>query len=81
MKALRLAQVISVVALSVNCWRTRVIQLTFADVNQVVLDALNARHSYQVHVVGETEQVDTVSGVNAVSRIGDDVVDLIARSI
>lgn len=30
------------------------IQLTFADVNQVVLDALNARHSYQVHVVGET---------------------------
>ena len=45
------------------------IQLTFADVNQVVLDALNARHSYQVHVVGETEQVDTVSGVNAVSSI------------
>ena len=33
------------------------IQLTFADVNQVVLDALNARHSYQVHVVGENEQV------------------------
>ncbi len=29
------------------------IELTFADVNQTVLDALNARHSYQVHVVGE----------------------------
>ncbi len=42
-------------------------------------DALNARHSYQVHVVGENEQVDTVSGVNAVSSIGDDVVDLIAH--
>ncbi len=55
------------------------ITLTFADVNQMVLDALNARHSYQVHVVGETEQVDTVSGVNAVSSIGDDVVDLIAQ--
>ncbi|MGY6027264.1 mannitol-1-phosphate 5-dehydrogenase [Phytobacter sp. AG2a] len=54
------------------------ITLTFADVNQVVLDALNARHSYQVHVVGENEQVDTVSGVNAVSSIGDEVVDLIA---
>jgi mannitol-1-phosphate 5-dehydrogenase len=54
------------------------ITLTFADVNQVVLDALNARHSYQVHVVGENEQVDTVSGVNAVSSIGDDVIDLIA---
>ena len=34
------------------------IQLTFGDVNQVVLDALNARHSYQVLVVGETEQVN-----------------------
>jgi hypothetical protein len=33
----------------------------------------------QVHVVGENEQVDTVSGVNAVSSIGDEVVDLIAR--
>ena len=54
------------------------IQLTFADVNQVVLDALNARHSYQVHVVGENEQVDTVSGVDAVSSIGDEVVELIA---
>jgi mannitol-1-phosphate 5-dehydrogenase len=54
------------------------IALTFADVNQVVLDALNARHSYQVHVVGENEQVDTVSGVNAVSSIGDEVIDLIA---
>ncbi len=54
------------------------IELTFADVNQAVLDALNARHSYQVHVVGEQEQVDTVSNVNAVSSIGDEVIDLIA---
>ncbi|MBK4715037.1 MULTISPECIES: mannitol-1-phosphate 5-dehydrogenase [Tenebrionibacter/Tenebrionicola group] len=54
------------------------ISLTFADVNQAVLDALNARHSYQVHVVGEQEQVDTVSGVNAVSSAGDAVIDLIA---
>ncbi|KUV82554.1 hypothetical protein AWF46_21945 [Escherichia coli] len=30
-------------------------------------------------MVGETEQVDTVSGVDAVSSIGDDVVDLIAQ--
>lgn len=55
------------------------ITLTFADVNQTVLDALNARHSYQVHVVGEQEQVDTVSNVNAVSSIGDEVIDLIAE--
>lgn len=55
------------------------IQLTFADVNQVVLDALNERHSYQVHVVGENEQVDTVSNVNAVSSIGEEVIALIAE--
>ncbi|OAT77058.1 mannitol-1-phosphate 5-dehydrogenase [Mangrovibacter phragmitis] len=54
------------------------ISLTFADVNQVVLDALNARHSYQVHVVGEEKQIDTVTGVDAVSSIGDEVVKLIA---
>lgn len=54
------------------------IQLTFADVNQTVLDALNARHSYQVHVVGEQKQIDTVANVNAVSSIGDEVITLIA---
>ncbi len=62
-----------------NCWLTR-------GYNGVCgckpgrTRCLNARHSYQVHVVGgENEQVDTVSGVNAVSGIGDDVVDLIAH--
>ncbi|EOV0648051.1 mannitol-1-phosphate 5-dehydrogenase [Cronobacter turicensis] len=54
------------------------IGLTFADVNQTVLDALNARHSYQVRVVGEQEQTDTVSGVDAVNSTSDDVVKLIA---
>lgn len=29
-------------------------------------------------MVGENEQVETVSGVNAVSSIGEDVIDLIA---
>ncbi|ELY2797967.1 mannitol-1-phosphate 5-dehydrogenase [Cronobacter dublinensis] len=55
------------------------IGLTFADVNQTVLDALNARHSYQVRVVGEHEQIDTVSGVDAVNSTSDDVVTLIAQ--
>lgn len=54
------------------------IALTFADVNQVVLDALNQRGSYQVHVVGENEQIETVTGVAAVSSIGEEVIDLIA---
>ncbi|EPT7056005.1 mannitol-1-phosphate 5-dehydrogenase [Cronobacter sakazakii] len=54
------------------------IGLTFADVNQTVLDALNARHSYQVRVVGEQEQIDTVTGVDAVNSTSEDVVTLIA---
>ncbi|WP_380182486.1 mannitol-1-phosphate 5-dehydrogenase [Kalamiella sp. sgz302252] len=55
------------------------VQLTFADVNQTVLDALNARHEYPVHVVGEQAQVETVKGVNAVNSASDDVIPLIAE--
>jgi len=55
------------------------IQLTFADVNQVVLDALNARHEYPVHVVGEQSQIDLVKGVNAVNSTSDDIIPLIAE--
>lgn len=55
------------------------IQLTFADVNQVVLDALNNRHEYPVHVVGEQAQLDIVRGVNAVNSTSDDIIPLIAE--
>lgn len=54
------------------------IEVVFADVNQQVLDALNARHHYQVRVVGEQAQVETVSNVSAVHSASPDVVDLIA---
>lgn len=55
------------------------IQLTFADVNQVVLDALNARGEYLVHVVGEQAQIETVKGVNAVHSASDDIIALVAE--
>ncbi|MEN5017445.1 mannitol-1-phosphate 5-dehydrogenase [Erwinia sp. Eh17-17] len=55
------------------------IQLTFADVNQVVLDALNARGEYPVHVVGEQAQVEVVKGVNAVNSTSDDIITLVAE--
>ena len=55
------------------------IQLTFADVNQVVLDALNARGEYPVHVVGEQAQIEIVKGVNAVNSTSDDIVALVAE--
>ena len=54
------------------------VQLTFADVNQVVLDAINARHQYPVRVVGEQAQTEIVTGVNAVNSTSDDIIDLIA---
>ncbi|MFU9137654.1 mannitol-1-phosphate 5-dehydrogenase [Erwinia tasmaniensis] len=55
------------------------IQLTFADVNQVVLDALNARNEYPVRVVGEEARLEIVKGVNAVSSASDDIIPLIAE--
>ncbi|NJC99625.1 mannitol-1-phosphate 5-dehydrogenase [Candidatus Erwinia dacicola] len=54
------------------------IQLTFADVNQVVLDALNARGEYPVQVVGGNAQVEIVKGVNAVNSTSDDIIALVA---
>ncbi|WP_065647846.1 mannitol-1-phosphate 5-dehydrogenase [Pantoea eucrina] len=55
------------------------IELIFADVNQVVLDALNARHAYPVHVVGEQAKTETVTGVSAVNSTSDDIIALIAE--
>ncbi|URQ60916.1 mannitol-1-phosphate 5-dehydrogenase [Pantoea alhagi] len=55
------------------------IELIFADVNQAVLDALNARHQYPVHVVGEQAQVEMVTGVSAVKSTSDEVIALIAE--
>jgi len=54
------------------------VEVVFADVNQTVLDALNARGEYQVHVVGEQSRVETVSHVSAVNSTSQDVVALIA---
>lgn len=55
------------------------IQLTFADVNQVVLDALNARGEYPVQVVGGHAQVEIVKGVNAVNSTSDEIIALVAE--
>ncbi|WP_413721696.1 mannitol-1-phosphate 5-dehydrogenase [Sodalis sp. RH23] len=54
------------------------VDVVFADVNQTVLDALNARHEYEVHVVGEQSHVERVRGVSAVNSTGAEVVALIA---
>ena len=55
-------------------------ELTFADVNQTVLDLLNSRKSYQVHVVGEQERVEPVNNVSAVNSGSEEAVALIAEA-
>ena len=54
------------------------IELVFADVNQTVLDALNSRGSYDVHVVGEQARVEPVSNVSAVNSSSQEAIDLFA---
>ncbi|MCL2893618.1 mannitol-1-phosphate 5-dehydrogenase [Brenneria tiliae] len=54
------------------------IELTFADVSQPLLEALNGRKSYQVRIVGEQTQTETVSNVSAVHSGGQEAAALIA---
>lgn len=56
------------------------VELTFADVNQTVLDLLNSRKSYAVHVVGEQERVESVNNVSAVNSGSEAAVALIAEA-
>ncbi|MGJ5825019.1 mannitol-1-phosphate 5-dehydrogenase [Serratia sp. H402Y] len=55
------------------------VEVTFADVNQTVLDLLNSRKSYSVHVVGEQERVERVNNVSAVNSGSEAAVALIAK--
>lgn len=55
-------------------------ELTFADVNQSVLDLLNSRKSYQVNVVGEQARVESVNDVSAVNSGSEEAVALIAEA-
>ncbi|AHG20311.1 mannitol-1-phosphate 5-dehydrogenase [Chania multitudinisentens RB-25] len=55
-------------------------ELTFADVNQTVLDELNQRNGYQVHVVGEQARVENVNNVKAVNSGSEEAVALIASA-
>lgn len=54
------------------------VKLTFADVNQPLLDALNSRKQYQVRVVGEQTRLETVGDVSAVHSRSQDAAALIA---
>lgn len=56
------------------------VEVTFADVNQTVLDLLNSRKSYSMHVVGEQERVERVNNVSAVNSGSEAAVALIAKA-
>lgn len=55
------------------------VELTFADVSPVLLEALNSRKGYDVHVVGEQATVEPVKNVSAVNSAGQDAINLIAQ--
>ena len=55
------------------------IQVTFADVNEVVVNALIERKEYDVKVVGAECSVEKVTNVTAVNSTSPEVVDLIAE--
>lgn len=55
------------------------IEVTFADVNQQVVDLLCSRHQYHVKIVGENQATEVVTNVTAVNSTGAEIIDLIAR--
>lgn len=52
--------------------------VTFADVNETVVNALIERQSYPVKIVGEDCVVEQVNNVTAVNSTSSDIIDLIA---
>lgn len=55
------------------------IHVTFADVNETVVNALIERQSYPVKIVGEDVVVEEVTNVTAVNSTSGDIIDLIAN--
>ncbi|MCG3724957.1 mannitol-1-phosphate 5-dehydrogenase [Vibrio cincinnatiensis] len=56
------------------------IQVTFADVNEPLVDQLSHQQQYQVNVVGSECQVETVTHVTAVNSASDEVIDRIIHT-
>ncbi len=56
------------------------IHVTFADVNQAVVEKLAEDKQYQVKVVGEDCQIDTVTNVTGILSNGSEIVDEITKT-
>ncbi|AIJ08239.1 MULTISPECIES: mannitol-1-phosphate 5-dehydrogenase [Edwardsiella] len=55
-------------------------ELTFADVNQPLIDQLAHQQSYEVHVVGEQQRVERVQHVSAIHSASPDAIAQIAHA-
>lgn len=55
------------------------VHVTFADVNQQVIDELASRHQYPVNVVGEQSVCEIVKNVDAINSTSPKVSDYIAK--
>ena len=56
------------------------IKVTFADVDEKIINLLNTLNTYNVKVVGAECKTEVVSGVNAVNSTSDALVDLIGET-
>ena len=56
------------------------IKVTFADVDEKIINLLNTLNTYNVKVVGAECKTEVVSGVNAVNSTSDALVDLISET-
>jgi mannitol-1-phosphate 5-dehydrogenase len=56
------------------------IKVTFADVNETVVNALNERNEYDVKIVGEKCVVEKVTHVSAINSTSPEVIKLIAET-
>lgn len=54
------------------------ISVVFADVNEMVINALRERQSYPVKIVGEDCVIETVANVSAVDSRSTDIINLVA---
>lgn len=54
------------------------LHVTFADVNEEIVSKLKSDNQYNVKVVGETCDIQTVKNVSAISSLSDELIQLIA---
>ena len=56
------------------------IKVTFADVDEKVINLLNTLNTYNVKVVGAECKTEVVSGVDAINSTSDELVELISKT-